>query len=572
METRIKLVYLGFILAFLAVILRLFYWQVIKAKELANQARKQYQIGQSLLAPRGNIISDDGSLLVGKQDGWLVYAYLPEISLEKDEIADLLAPFFIESIEGEKDDLLFQEAGRIKSLFSKDNLVWIPLQHHILREVKENIEALSLDGIGFEEEDLRVYPEASSAAHLLGFLGKNVDGIDKGYFGLEGYYDLILSGKPGFISRDMDAQGSPIIVGDLQEIGAVEGVDLVTNINKGIQLMAEKKLKEGIEKYGASAGSVIVMEPKTGAIKAMSSFPNYDPAEYTKYSDELFKNPCISDSFEPGSVFKVLVMASALDAQAVKPETKCEICSGPVKIDKYTIETWNEQYFPDSSMVDVIVHSDNVGMTFVGDKLGKEKMYEYLDRFGIGKLTGVDLQGEATPILRDKNSWGKIDIATASFGQGIALTPLQLISAVSTIANKGISARPFVVKKLQSDGWNEDIKPILGERVISEKAAEEISLMMAEAAKSGEAKWTHLTGFKVAGKTGTAQIPISGHYDQEKTIASFIGFAPFDDPKFIMLVTLREPQTSPWASETAAPLWYDIAKDLFIYYKIIPEK
>ncbi len=265
-------------------------------------------------------------------------------------------------------------------------------------------------------------------------------------------------------------------------------------------------------------------------------------------------------------------MASALDAGVIEPDTKCDICGGPVRIDKYTIETWNNEYRPDSIMTDVIVNSDNVGMVYVGQKLGREHMYDYLNSFGIGNSTGIDLQGEMSPSLRKKDEWGQIDLATASFGQGIAVTPIQMIRAVCAIANKGILLTPQVVDKIVGEGWEEDVKPVIGKRVISEKVASQITAMMVEAAQKGESKWTNTKGFRVAGKTGTAQIPIAGHYDEDKTIASFIGFAPFDNPKFVMLITLHEPKSSQWASETAAPLWYSIAKNLFVHYGIQPGK
>ena len=264
-------------------------------------------------------------------------------------------------------------------------------------------------------------------------------------------------------------------------------------------------------------------------------------------------------------------MASALDAGVVEVDTKCDICGGPFRIDKYSIETWDGKYRPDLSMAEIIVNSDNVGMVFVGQKLGIDKTCEYLKNFGIGSTTGIDLQGEATPHIREKKDWSQVDLATASFGQGIATTPIQMLTAVTAIANDGRFVAPQVVDKLIGEGWEEDIKPVVGAQVISKKSASEITAMMAEAAKNGEAKWTYSRGFKVAGKTGTAQIPIAGHYDDEKTIASFVGFAPYDNPKFVMLVTLQEPSTSPWASETAAPLWYLIAKDLFSYFGIQPE-
>lgn len=539
-------------------VLKLFYWQVLKSSDLAEQAKGQYRSGKIIAAPRGNILSSDGSILAGRRESWLLYASLPSLKERPASIANELAP------------ILEMEASGLNEGLSRGGVTWVPLKHKISPETKRNIEALKIDGLGFEPEEDRTYPEASAAAHLLGFVGKNSEGEDIGYFGLEGFYNLSLSGKSGYTSEDKDARGLPILLGNPRKASALEGVDLITNIDKTIQLILDRKLKEGIEKYGAKGGTVIVADPKTGAILGMSSYPSFDPQKYFDYGDSYFKNPAISDTFEPGSVFKVIIMASALDAGVIEPETICDICNGPLKVDKYTIETWDKKYFPDSTVTDVIVHSDNVGMAFIGQKLGTDKMFDYLKKFGIGQTTGIDLQGEVAPALRPKGTWNIVDLATASFGQGVALTPIELVRAVSAIANKGKLPTPVVVRTLKGEDWEETIKP-RSVTVISEKAAAEVTTMMVEAAKYGEAKWTNTKGFSVAGKTGTAQIPIAGHYDAEKTIASFIGFSPANDPKFIMLVTLKEPQSSYWASETAAPLWYSIAKDLFIYFGIHPE-
>lgn len=573
MQSRIRIFFLVFTLFFALLIARLFYWQIIKGKQLAEEARKQHQTELVITAPRGNILAKDGTWLVARGESWLVYAALPDLTYEKDKIADRLALLLLSDEDGvqENDKALLNEASRIKSLLKREEVVWVPIKHKVSSQIKVNIKALNINGIGFEPEETRIYPEASSAAHLLGFVGKNTEGADQGYFGLEGYYDLVLSGKPGFVVRDSDARGIPILLGDSRETFAAKGVDLLTHVDKSIQLNLDKKLLEGIKRYGASGGTAIVMDPKTGGIMGISSYPSYDPGKYNLYGNEFFINPAVSLSFEPGSIFKVLIMASALDAGVVKPDTKCDICSGPVRVDKYSIETWNNKYRPDSTMAEVILHSDNVGMVFVGSKLGSDKMYDYLDSFGIGKITEIDLQGEMSPKLRDKDTWSVVDLATVSFGQGIAITPIQMITAVAAVANKGVLLTPQVVDKIVVDSWEEDIKRKEKGQVISEKTAAQVTAMMVEAAKNGEAKWTYSRGFKVAGKTGTAQIPIAGHYDNEKTIASFIGFAPADDPKFIMLVTLHEPETSPWASETAAPLWYLIAKDLFLYFGIQPE-
>lgn len=573
MFTRLRIVTFTFILLFLGIIVRLFFWQVIRGKDLSRNARLQRESGQKITAPRGNILASDATWMAARSEAWLVYASLPDVR-DISKTADSLAPFFIDaenSDPGYKAKLL-EEANRLKGLLQRDGVVWVPLKHSVGTGFKNNIQALSLSGIGFEQEETRAYPESSSSAHLLGFVGKNEEGGDLGYFGLEGFYNLTLSGKKGFLAQEFDARGTPILLSDKNEVSAIGGVDLLTHIVKPIQLNLEKELKEGIEKYGAVGGTAIVLNPKNGGVLAMASYPSYDPAKYFDYGDVFFKNPAVSDIFEPGSIFKVVVMAAALDADAVEIDTKCDICDKPLKVDKYEIETWNNEYSPDSTMLEVIVNSDNVGMAFVGQKLGADKLYDYLSSFGFGEKTGVDLQGEVSGKLRKKGTWNVVDLATASFGQGISATPIQIVSAVSAIANGGKLFAPQVVDELWGESWKEDIKESLIGEVISKESAEEITQMMVEAAKNGESKWTYKRGFGVAGKTGTAQIPIAGYYDKEKTIASFVGFAPYDDPEFVMLVTLREPQTSPWASETAAPLWYSIAEDLFIHFGIQPEK
>ncbi len=576
MQARIRTIAVFFFIGFLMLIIRLFYWQVIKGPTLSEAARYQYESSKIVSAPRGNILDSNGNPLAYRGEAWLVYGSLREIKADKGEISKQLAQLFIseESFENgeEKEDRLEAEKSRIENLLNKDNVVWVPLKNSVSTQIKKNIESLEIAGIGFERKEDRIYPEASGAAHLLGFVGKDEHGEDKGYFGLEGFYDLVLSGKPGFMTRESDALGIPIVLGDVQEVSAIEGVDLITNIKKGVQVTVEKELKSGVEKYGASSGTVIVMDPKDGAIYAMASYPSFEPANYPAYSDELFRNPAISELFEPGSIFKVVVMAAGLDSGAVTPNTTCDICSGPLKVDKYFIETWNNEYHPNSTMTEVIVHSDNVGMAFIGQRIGANKLYDYLNKFGVGHLTGIDLQGEATASQREKGTWNVVDLATTTFGQGIAVTPIQMIRAVAAIANDGNLVTPRVVSKLKKGSWQAEVEKTEEVRVISEKAANEITAMMLEAASNGEAKWTHKAGFRVAGKTGTAQIPIAGHYDAKRTIASFVGFAPAEDPKFVMLVILREPTSSQWASETAAPLWYSIAEDLFLEFGIHPEK
>jgi len=561
---RVNFLLVLFILLGFLITSRLFYWQIVSSENLAAIAASQHWISFEVPAKRGQILAADGSPLASNKEAFLLFASLPQINEDASQISDKL------SLILEPDDPATMTA-LIKERLLREDLIWVPLKHKISRSQKEEIESLKIAGLGFEEEQRRTYPEGSSSAHLLGFVGSDINGQDKGYFGLEGYYDLELKGRPGLLRREKDASGKPILVGDVQREEEKNGRTLVTTIDRSIQFIINEKLKEGLERYGASSGSVIVMEPQTGAILGMSSWPTYDPQNFADFDKELFPNPIVASSYEPGSTFKVLIMAAAIDIGVVKPETKCTKCSGPRVISDYVLKTWNEQYFPDSNMVEIIQHSDNVGMIFVAEQLGVESLYTYLKKYGLGQKTGIDLEDETTPQLRPEEDWRLIDLATASFGQGIALTPLQMIRAVNTIANGGRLVEPYLVSKVISEDGEVEIKPDVGREVLKTKTAFILTEMMVNAVDQGEAKWAKPEGYRIAGKTGTSQIPVAGHYDEEKTIASFIGFAPADKPRFIMLLTLREPSSSPWGSETAAPLWFDIAEELFTYYGIQPQ-
>jgi len=578
---RIKFLVACFLLIGALVGGRLFYWQVITSEDLAAAAEKQHWISFEVPAKRGEIFALDGFPLVSNEEAFLVFASLPDLSEAPAAIAAKLAPLlapepdqqYLATGSGLKEEewhILKNTEEELKSRLSREDLVWVPLKHKIDRKTRSTIEELEIVGIGFEEEQKRAYPEASSAAHLLGFVGSDINGRDKGYFGLEGFYDLELRGKAGVLRREKDAAGRPILVGEASGEEKRDGRSLALTLDRVVQFIVEEKLKQGLKKYGAMSGSVAIMEPKTGAIMAMTSLPSYDPARFSQFDKELFVNPVVADSFEPGSIFKVLVMAAALDEEVVKPDTRCQQCSGPRNISGYTIRTWNNEYPSNPTMIETIQHSNNVGMVFVGEKLGIEKLVPYLGKFGIGELTEIDLEEETSPPFRPKNEWKQIDLATASFGQGIAVTPIQMVRAVGAIANKGELVKPFLVKKVIGEGEEMIIEPKTVKEVVKPTTARIITEMMVNATDNGEAKWAKPAGFRIAGKTGTSQIPVAGHYDEEKTIASFIGFAPADEPKFVMLVTLREPTSSPWGSETAAPLWFDIAEELFTYFGIQP--
>jgi len=557
MTWRYRFVFLGFILLFFLVVSRLFYWQVVKAQELSLLGQEQYGTTTTLVPQRGEIETSDGFPLAANKISYQVFANPKEIG-NKNEVAAVLA------------STLNLDTASVSANLSLDKF-WVPIASGVDAQTKQNLEKMNLPGIGFNNQYQRFYPEASMAAQLLGFVGKDSSGNDKGYFGLEGYYDRLLAGKEGQAVEVHDAFGRPILAEMNQSSGETDGANLILSIDRSIQFLAEQKLKDGVELYGATSGMVGIMDPKTGAILAMAAYPNFDPRDYQDYSDDLYKNPFISDLYEPGSTFKPLVMSGAMDAKLVTPDTKCNICAGPVSVGGYDLETWDNKYFPNTNMVDVIQHSDNTGMVFVAQKLGLDGMINYLGKFGIGDTTGIDLQGEVSAALKPKDEWYAVDLATTGFGQGISVTPIELLDATAAIANNGVRMQPQVVAAVEdTDGNMTKIQPKVLDTPINAETAKVMTEIMVNAVNKGEASWARLKGYRIAGKTGTASIPVSGHYDPSQTIASFVGFAPSDNPKFVMLVILNRPTVSIYGSETAAPIFFDIAQSLLRYYGIPP--
>lgn len=552
---REKLLVLGIFFVLVLIAARLFYWQIIQGEKLAAAASNQYYFTLTIPPQRGSIYASDRSQIVINQSAYLIYAEPKKIS-DKKLFSDRVA------------ETLELEAETVLERISLESSVWSPLKHKVEEDVYKKLKSLGLDGLGYEKEGKRFYPEASMAAHLVGFVGSDVNGADKGYFGLEGYYDRALKGKTGSLLQEKDARGLPIVLGDGKRIPAEDGQDLELYLDRSIQFILEEKLKGGIQRYGAKEGLVVVMDPATGGILGVAHLPKYDPREFGNYSGDLYPNPLIAHTYEPGSTFKALIMAAALNERVIEPQTEFDE-TGPIAIGEYLIRTWNDEYHGKMTTTQILEKSSNPGMVFVGKKLGKEKVLQYLKLFGFGAKTGIDLEEEEAPQLRDDSEWREIDLATVAFGQGIAVTPIQMLRAVNVLANAGKLMEPRVVKKIVgTNGKVIEHKPHVVRQVIKPATAKVITEMLISAVDNGEAKWAKPKGYRIAGKTGTAQIPVSGHYDESKTIASFVGYAPADKPRFVMLVMLREPSSSPWGSETAAPLFFSIAKELFAYYGI----
>lgn len=565
MQQRLSFWQFLLLLLFGGIILRLGYWQVFKHGELSQVATQQYSSLRTIDSERGQVLDRDGSILATNQELYTLFVEPKVVKAPVNEIAEKLLPVLLESIMN-KPEATDEAWLKIKKAELTTHVItsvtkdkqWVPIQTRLSRDQKEAIEKLAIFGLGFDSHSYRYYPDASVSAHLLGFVGKDEEGTDRGYFGLEGYYDRELRGRQGKLQQQQTALGIPLAMGIVQKSAVQPGRTLKLTIDKVIQHQVEQILKKGMERYGAIAGEVVIMDPKTGGIIALAAFPNFDPSAFTEFDPKSYRNPAISDLYEPGSTMKVVTVAAGIESGVISPETECPRCSGPRLISGFSIRTWNEQYNPNVTMRDALAKSDNTAMVFIQEELGKPRFLEWLRKFGFEGRTEVDLQGEANYEFRPDKEWREIDVATSAFGQGIASTSLQLTRAVAAIANDGKLMRPYIVQSV-IDGDEEHVtKPEVVRQVVSPETAETVIEMMVYTAEQGDAKWTTKREVKVAGKTGTAQISENGKYLEDKTIASFVGFAPADDPQFVMLVKLREPTSSTFGSETAAPLWYEI--------------
>ena len=577
MRTRIQTLFFCILGVTAAIVIRLAYWQIVKGPALQAQARDQYSAKDVRVPERGEITTADGYPLVVNEPRYTLGVYTPGFKETPKHLIDAVMPLLTWDIDdisiatdSAKSELFLKEQKATTEATMYDRLGkggYAVLASNLNSAVKNNILATGVEGLTFDETFTRAYPEASLSAHVTGFVGKGEVGEPIGYFGLEGYYDRELTGRSRIENQERDGLGNPLLVGDFQLMPGRAGRSLKLHLERGTQYLVEDELKKGLERYGAKSGEAIVMDPKTGAILAMASLPTYDQTKFFRFDTSLYKNPSIANTYEPGSTFKVLVAAAAFNENVISEEDRCDSCAGPVEIGKYTIKTWDNEYRPEATPEEIITHSDNTGMVWMQQKLGGDKFLDYLRNFGFGQKTGIDLQEEVSSPLRTR--WGDIDYATASFGQGIAVTSIQMVRAVGALANGGILMEPHIVDTVLGD---EDlaIKPKEVRQVVSADASRRVKDLMVKAVDDGEAKWAKPKGYKIAGKTGTAQIAVLGHYDAEKTIASFVGFAPADNPRFVMLVKLNEPQSSQWGSETAAPLWFAISRKLFLHYNIPP--
>ena len=567
---RVKYLVILFGLALLSILIRLFYWQIWTGGELRQQAMSQYSKNIVRRGLRGSIYTHDNYPLAFSLPAYNLVADPTRVE-NKTELAGYLTDW-LTSQASDSSPLATAPAELNNWLNQKltTQSRRVLLAEKLSQDVKELLAQKRLAGLSFEETQDRVYPESSMAAHVLGFVGQDENGQPTGYFGVEGGLDRELKGRVQKKSILADALGLEIRTRPEPQ-PKLDGRYIQLTIRRDVQYTIDTMLRSAIDQYQAKSGEVIVMEPSTGNILGLANWPSFDPNHYQAYEQGVYKNQSVSAGYEPGSTFKIITLSAGIDSGTVTPDTQCPACSGPRLIDKYTIRTWNDVYHPNITMAEALAKSDNTAMIFVAQKMGEPTFRTYLNKFMIGQPIGLELQEDtATPFPK---TFGPVELATASFGQGISTTSLQLVRAVGAIANRGLMMQPRLVAGYADDNTS-PLQPVPTKalnQVISANTAQTMTELMVGSALHGEAQWTVSRTHQVAGKTGTSQIASQGGYDETKTIASFIGFAPPDNPRFIMLVKLVEPQTSPWAAETAAPLWYKIADRLYLLLDMPPD-
>ena len=570
---RLYVLAAAFLLPVLIIFGRLVTVQVLKHSFYAEKASAQQSRQFEIPAKRGELyVENNGELYPVALNNSLKYVYAdPQLIEDPDKASTELAPI-----------LDLGQASLEKSLTFTGKNRYVELKQAVDKETAKKIAELRLRGVVLRDRDYRSYPEGALFGHLTGYV--NNDG--KGQYGLEEYLNADLSGRNGMLKAITDSQGVPLSTQDNVIEEPRNGTSYVLTVDRYIQGIAEKALKTAVSDNKAASGSIIVMDPHTGAIKAMVNTPDYDPNHYTQVKPDnyaSFLNSAITSQFEPGSGFKPLTMSIGIENKKVDQHTGFND-TGEVVIGEYTIHNADKKKFGQVDMALVIKNSINTGMVYIlklmgGNpneitRAGKEMLYAGIQKFGFGQKTGVELAGEAAGRVKDPKA-ADIDYANMTFGQGIATTSLQMVTAMSSIANGGVKVEPHILaKKVLANGELETVhKNFANDRVMSKETADTVANMMIGVVEGGSGYLTRMPGYKIAGKTGTAQVPKANGqgYEENKNIGSFIGFAPVGDPKFIMLVRVDYPQTNTYAERSAVPAFAEVAKQLFSYYQVPPE-
>ncbi len=544
---RMWLVVCGLLLVTFIIIGRLIVFQIVQGPYWEDRTADEYTIVAQ--PERGTIFDRNGAVLAANGADYQIGAS-PNLVTNPEELASLLAPI----LEVTRKDLVEQLTSERP---------YEMLKNRVSPEIGETIRTLNEEYGGLQVDPLprRFYPQGDLMCHVLGY----VDFDGNGGSGVEGYYQTELAGE----AASKAANISPFHI--QQSVIAREGADLVLTIDRSLQYLVEQHLREALVEYAAPSGTIIVMEPDTGAILAMASAPCFDPYEFYDTPKERLFNPVVSQQYEPGSVMKLITMAAALDSGTVTPETTY-YDSGELWVGGHRTVNWDRGAHGTVDMTTLLSRSLNVGAATLATWMGPDMYYDYMRRFGFGSPMGIDLMSEASgqmPLPGDEN-WTESFLATNAYGQSVATTPLQMVAATSALANDGELMQPYLVQEVRTANGSIIHEPSVLSRPISAQAAQQVT-QMAITAVIREVPEAQVPDYTIAGKTGTAEIAENGIYLDNATIASFIGWLPADDPEVIVLVKLDRPQVSPWGSQTAAPAFSKLAKEMVVLLGIPPD-
>ena len=565
--TRLRIIVVMALLsvALLALVAQLLRWQVIARDELLARAEQEHrgQVRSAIAPQRGFIYDRDASLLAGNLATYDIAAS-PDMMLDeayRRKVADKIAPE------------LGKTSDEIMARLADVTQQHVYLAYQMPQSVAESIDKMGFDPIVMEMHNQRVYPHGVLASHILGFVNSDKAGY-KGAYGVEAFYNSVLRGQEGVGIAERDPFGSAIPIALAQYTPPTNGQSVSLSIKHTAQYVVERELERALREYQAEGGTVVVLQPHTGAILAMASRPSYDP---NKYADEyagdgqIFSDPAISEVYEPGSVVKIVTVAAAVDSGTITPETILND-EGAIEVGGSPIYNWDQQAYGPVDITTALGKSLNVEAAQIAMMLGRERFYHYLGRFGFGRPTGVDLDGEVSGSFNtpEDPEWSESDLGRNSFGQAIDATPLQVATAIAAMANGGLLMRPYVVQAISDGNGIVQTAPKAVRRAVTAQTAHTLTRML-EAVVEQYTTLAQVPGYRVAGKSGTSQVWVPGGYHPTATIASFAGYLPSDDAAMLILVVIKRPKVSPYGGQVAAPVFSRIAQQLVVLLDVPPD-
>jgi len=552
-HTRIKIVLLIIIFLFILITAKVFYIQVIDYDKLNDYASNLWSRNLPIEADRGLITDRNGKVLADNITTTSL-VLIPNQIEDKENTAKKLA-----DILGVTYEEMYAHVSKRTSIERVH-----PEGRRLSYEIADKINDLKIDGVYLVKEAKRYYPYDTFMAHTLGFVGIDNQGLS----GLELMYNGYLTGEYGAIKYFSDAKGNRLELNEIYE-EPQDGINVTLTVDYDIQASLERELDNAVLKYNPDQALGIVMDPKTGEILAISSRPNFSPSNYQNYTtEEINRNLPVWMTYEPGSTFKIITLAASLEEKLVDLEEEHYHDSGSITVENARIKCWKAGGHGNQTFMEVVQNSCNPGFVILGQRLGKETLFDYIDKFGFGKKTGVDLNGEGTGILFNLDNVGPVELATTAFGQGVSVTPIQQITAVSAAINGGILYRPYIVKSLNEPETNTVIKenkPTVVRKVISEETSLKVRTTLENVVSLGTGRPAYIDGYRVGGKTGTAQKVENGRYLVGNYITSFIGFAPADDPQVVVYVAVDNAKgVTQYGGTVAAPIARQVLYDSII--------